>query len=216
MPLIGFRDQRVAERLRDFITNCDHPCKPNMQRMHQPQPAASLSRTFYAVVETDFTAATVVSRSPIQVTPGSTTGKLCFHWTDENGDGDITEYEDFNGETTEITIYNYHPYVIQITQAELVLVQQSRDGNFVLDPGVQNKPFCQFALSSALTTSTLSVSVTKKALWGQGIEQDLVTVYNTLTHTSGTYKFSGDSGDIGEARWDPVEGKWYIIQLECP
>lgn len=78
-------------------------------------------------------------------------------------------------------------------------------------------PACHFTLSEDLATSDSSATATvKKAFGGRAHEGETIEVYNSVTHTAGTYDYSGDNQDNGKALYNVKEGKWYIWDMECP
>lgn len=81
------------------------------------------------------------------------------------------------------------------------------------------KPYVDFTLSAALTTSQASKTATVQTQYGAGTAHPTgaaaITVHNLREHTAATYVFEGDSGDYGRAAWYSGTD-FLILNLECP
>jgi hypothetical protein len=83
--------------------------------------------------------------------------------------------------------------------------------------GFAKKPFIEFELTGALTTSDSSAAAKIKVEWGPGTAAGVdsaITVVNASTRTAGLYKYHGVIGRRGQAIH--VSGTTYrIIDMEC-
>jgi hypothetical protein len=98
----------------------------------------------------------------------------------------------------------------------VIVVQHLQSRRWYLAAVLPKARWIRFALSAALSATEASKSASVQHYWQGDDPGANVTVYNLPTHAAGTYVFHGDAGDIGYAAWDERDGKYWIVQMECP
>lgn len=81
-------------------------------------------------------------------------------------------------------------------------------------PGGGGSRFLRFTLAAALASTAASqAGCTVNDYWGSPDPGSTVTVWNLPA--SANFVFAGGAGAKGLATFDDIDGKWWIVQLEC-
>lgn len=210
--MYGFNNKDVAVRLRDLVLSG----KLNRIARSSVMPAVArkqFNRTYMAMPTSEISAA-VGGTAGTDFEVGYGTVKLLRL---EVSTKRLLQHTPTRWR--EITVYNPYNIAIPSSTTRVIQVIKDRHGKYWVgsDPAHLYKQYCRFTLGAALATTDASKSATITDQYGPGWDHSTtsITAYNLLTHTAGTYTFSGASGHAGYAFWD-TGSNWRIDQMECP